>query len=167
VSEALAFVAAVRAVGIEVRWFETDPLAHGLPAAFRDVRLRGTSRSPRGSRRFSRVGMRELMARSIDVSNFDASWVGGLPNGDGCRACGEASTFRSVITRAQIGGSPPCVGSARHRCGGVLTERDPNLLEHEIRPPPSSSMATSRSRRRPGLAGNSTPRSSHATGSMP
>jgi L-alanine-DL-glutamate epimerase-like enolase superfamily enzyme len=78
VSEALAFVAAVRAVGIEVRWFEEPTRWHTDFRGLRDVRLRGNIPVAAGQSEISRVGMRELMVNgAIDVSNFDASWGGG------------------------------------------------------------------------------------------
>jgi L-alanine-DL-glutamate epimerase-like enolase superfamily enzyme len=78
VSEALAFVAAVRAVGIELRWFEEPTRWHTDFRGLRDVRLRGNIPVAAGQSEISRVGMRELMVNgAIDVSNYDASWGGG------------------------------------------------------------------------------------------
>ena len=78
VSEALAFLAAVRAVGIEVRWFEEPTRWHTDFRGLRDVRLRGNIPVAAGQSEISRVGMRELMVNgAIDVSNYDASWGGG------------------------------------------------------------------------------------------
>jgi len=47
VSEALAFVAAVRPSAFEVRWSRSRPLAHGLPRPSRCAPAPATSRSPR------------------------------------------------------------------------------------------------------------------------
>ena len=78
VSEALAFVAAVRAVGIELRWFEEPTRWHTDFRGLRDVRLRGNIPVAAGQSEISRVGMREMMVNgAIDVSNYDASWGGG------------------------------------------------------------------------------------------
>jgi L-alanine-DL-glutamate epimerase-like enolase superfamily enzyme len=78
VSEALAFLAAIRAVGIEVRWFEEPTRWHTDFRGLRDVRLRGNVPVAAGQSEISRVGMRELMVNgAIDVSNYDASWGGG------------------------------------------------------------------------------------------
>lgn len=78
VPEALAFLAAVRAMGIEVRWFEEPTRWHADFRGLRDVRLRGNVAVAAGQSEISRVGMRELMVNgAIDVSNFDASWGGG------------------------------------------------------------------------------------------
>jgi L-alanine-DL-glutamate epimerase-like enolase superfamily enzyme len=78
VPEALAFLAAVRAEGIELRWFEEPTRWHADFRGLRDVRLRGNVEVAAGQSEISRVGMREMMANgAIDVSNFDASWGGG------------------------------------------------------------------------------------------
>ena len=78
VPEALAFLAAARAVGIEVRWFEEPTRWHADFRGLRDVRLRGDVAVAAGQSEISRVGMRELMVNgAIDVSNYDASWGGG------------------------------------------------------------------------------------------
>jgi D-galactarolactone cycloisomerase len=78
VGEALAFLAAIRAEGIELRWFEEPTRWHGDFRSLRDVRLRGNVNVAAGQSEISRVGMREMMAAgAIDVSNFDASWGGG------------------------------------------------------------------------------------------
>lgn len=78
VSEALAFLAAVRAEGLELRWFEEPTRWHADYRGLRDIRLRGNVNVAAGQSEISRVGMREMMAAgAIDVSNFDASWGGG------------------------------------------------------------------------------------------
>ena len=78
VPEALAFLAAARAVGIEVRWFEEPTRWHADFRGLRDVRLRGNIPVAAGQSEWSRVGMREMMVNgAIDVSNYDASWGGG------------------------------------------------------------------------------------------
>ncbi len=78
VSEALAFLAAIRAEGIEVRWFEEPTRWHADFRGLRDVRLRGNVNVAAGQSEISRVGMREMMAAgAIDVSNYDSSWGGG------------------------------------------------------------------------------------------
>jgi len=78
VQEALAFLAAVRSDGIELRWFEEPTRWHADFRGLRDVRLRGNVNVAAGQSEISRVGMREMMvAGTIDVSNFDASWGGG------------------------------------------------------------------------------------------
>jgi L-alanine-DL-glutamate epimerase-like enolase superfamily enzyme len=78
VPQALAFLAAVRAQGIELRWFEEPTRWHADHRGLRDVRLRGNVAVAAGQSEISRVGMREMMAAgAIDVSNFDASWGGG------------------------------------------------------------------------------------------
>lgn len=78
VPEALAFLAAVRAEGIEPRWFEEPTRWHGDFRALRDVRMRGNVNVAAGQSEHSRVGMREMMAAgAIDVCNYDASWGGG------------------------------------------------------------------------------------------
>jgi len=78
VPQALAFLAAVRAEGIELRWFEEPTRWHADHRGLRDVRLRGNVAVAAGQSEISRVGMREMMAAgAIDVSNFDASWGGG------------------------------------------------------------------------------------------
>ncbi|HET7676535.1 MAG TPA: mandelate racemase/muconate lactonizing enzyme family protein [Candidatus Limnocylindrales bacterium] len=77
-SEALAFLSAVRAEGIEPRWFEEPTRWHGDVRSLRDVRARGNVNVAAGQSEISRVGMREMMvAGAIDVSNYDASWGGG------------------------------------------------------------------------------------------
>jgi D-galactarolactone cycloisomerase len=76
--EALAFLAAVRAEGIELRWFEEPTRWHGDFRSLRDVRVRGNVNVAAGQSEISRVGMREMMAAgAIDVCNYDASWGGG------------------------------------------------------------------------------------------
>ena len=78
VPEALSFLAAARAGGIEVRWFEEPTRWHADFRGLRDVRLRGNVNVAAGQSEISRVGMREMMANgAIDVSNYDASWGGG------------------------------------------------------------------------------------------
>ena len=78
VPQALAFLAAVRAEGIDLRWFEEPTRWHADHRGLRDVRLRGNVAVAAGQSEISRVGMREMMAAgAIDVSNFDASWGGG------------------------------------------------------------------------------------------
>lgn len=78
VPQALAFLAAVRAEGIELRWFEEPTRWHADHRGLRDVRLRGNVAVAAGQSEISRVGMREMMAAgAIDVSNYDASWGGG------------------------------------------------------------------------------------------
>jgi D-galactarolactone cycloisomerase len=78
VPQALAFLAAVRAQGIELRWFEEPTRWHADYRGLRDVRLRGNVAVAAGQSEISRVGMREMMAAgAIDVSNYDASWGGG------------------------------------------------------------------------------------------
>lgn len=78
VQEALAFLAAVRSEGIELRWFEEPTRWHADFRGLRDVRLRGNVNVAAGQSEISRVGMREMMvAGAIDVSNYDASWGGG------------------------------------------------------------------------------------------
>jgi L-alanine-DL-glutamate epimerase-like enolase superfamily enzyme len=78
VSEALAFLAAVRAEGIDLRWFEEPTRWHADFRGLRDVRLRGNVDVAAGQSEISRVGMREMMAAgAIDVCNYDASWGGG------------------------------------------------------------------------------------------
>ena len=78
VPEALEFLAAVRAEGIAIRWFEEPTRWHADFRGLRDVRLRGNVDVAAGQSEISRVGMREMMAAgAIDVSNYDASWGGG------------------------------------------------------------------------------------------
>jgi L-alanine-DL-glutamate epimerase-like enolase superfamily enzyme len=78
VAEALAFLAAARAMGIELRWFEEPTRWHSDFRGLRDVRLRGNVAVAAGQSEISRVGMREMMVNgAIDISNFDASWGGG------------------------------------------------------------------------------------------
>jgi L-alanine-DL-glutamate epimerase-like enolase superfamily enzyme len=78
VPEALAFVAAVRAEGIKIRWFEEPSRWHADFRGLRDVRMRGNVDVAAGQSEISRVGMREMMAAgAIDVCNYDASWGGG------------------------------------------------------------------------------------------
>jgi L-alanine-DL-glutamate epimerase-like enolase superfamily enzyme len=78
VPEALEFVAAVRAEGINIRWFEEPTRWHADFRGLRDVRLRGNVDVAAGQSEISRVGMREMMAAgAIDVCNYDASWGGG------------------------------------------------------------------------------------------
>lgn len=78
VPEALDFLAAVRAEGIEVRWFEEPTRWHADFRGLRDVRYRGNVNVAAGQSEISRVGMREMMAAgAIDVCNYDASWGGG------------------------------------------------------------------------------------------
>lgn len=78
VPEALEFVAAVRAEGIAIRWFEEPTRWHADFRGLRDVRMRGNVDVAAGQSEVSRVGMREMMAAgAIDVCNYDASWGGG------------------------------------------------------------------------------------------
>ena len=78
VTEALTFLAAVRAEGIKIRWFEEPTRWHADHRGLRDVRLRGNVDVAAGQSEISRVGMREMMAAgAIDVCNYDASWGGG------------------------------------------------------------------------------------------
>ncbi len=79
VPEALDFLAAVRAEGIELRWFEEPTRWHADFRGLRDVALlRGNVAVAAGQSEISRVGMREMMvAGAIDVCNYDASWGGG------------------------------------------------------------------------------------------
>lgn len=78
VPEALEFVAAVRAEGISMRWFEEPTRWHADFRGLRDVRMRGNVDVAAGQSEISRVGMREMMAAgAIDVCNYDASWGGG------------------------------------------------------------------------------------------
>ena len=78
VREALAFLAALRAEGIELRWFEEPTRWHADFRGLRDIRLRGNVDVTAGQSEISRVGMREMMANgAIDVCNYDASWGGG------------------------------------------------------------------------------------------
>ena len=66
VPEALAFLAAVRAEGIELRWFEEPTRWHADFRGLRDVRLRGNVDVAAGQSEISRVGMREMMADGRD-----------------------------------------------------------------------------------------------------
>ena len=78
VPEALAFLDAVRAKGIELRWFEEPTRWHGDWRSLRDVRMRGNVNVAAGQSEISRTGMREIIQNgAIDVSNYDASWGGG------------------------------------------------------------------------------------------
>ena len=78
VPEALTFLAAVRAEGIKIRWFEEPTRWHADFRGLRDVRMRGNVDVAAGQSEISRVGMREMMAAgAIDVCNYDASWGGG------------------------------------------------------------------------------------------
>ncbi len=78
VAEALEFLAAVRAEGIAIRWFEEPTRWHADYRGLRDVRFRGNVDVAAGQSEISRVGMREMMAAgAIDVCNYDASWGGG------------------------------------------------------------------------------------------
>jgi L-alanine-DL-glutamate epimerase-like enolase superfamily enzyme len=78
VPEALEFLAAVRAEGIRIRWFEEPTRWHADFRGLRDVRMRGNVDVAAGQSEISRVGMREMMAAgAIDVCNYDASWGGG------------------------------------------------------------------------------------------
>ena len=78
VPEALEFIAAARAAGIELRWFEEPTRWRADFRGLRDVRLRGNVPVAAGQSEFSVVAMREMMVNgAIDVSNYDASWGGG------------------------------------------------------------------------------------------
>ncbi len=78
VAEALTFLAAVRAEGIEPRWFEEPTRWHADFRGLRDIRMRGNVDVAAGQSEISRVGMREMIAAgAIDVCNYDASWGGG------------------------------------------------------------------------------------------
>ena len=78
VAEALEFVAAARAAGIGIRWFEEPTRWRADFRGLRDVRLRGNVPVAAGQSEFSVVAMREMMVNgAIDVSNYDASWGGG------------------------------------------------------------------------------------------
>src|SRR2546428_7133534 len=78
VSEALAFVAAVRAVGIELRWFEEPTRWHTDFRGLRDVRLRGNVPVAAGQAEISRGRTRELVGNgAIAAADYDASWGGG------------------------------------------------------------------------------------------
>jgi L-alanine-DL-glutamate epimerase-like enolase superfamily enzyme len=78
VSEALAFLDAVRAEGIALRWFEEPTRWHGDTKSLRDVRMRGNVNVAAGQSEISRTGMRDMIASgAIDVCNYDASWGGG------------------------------------------------------------------------------------------
>ncbi len=78
VPEALEFLAAVRAEGTVIRWFEEPTRWHADFRGLRDIRMRGNVDVAAGQSEISRVGMREMMAAgAIDVCNFDASWGGG------------------------------------------------------------------------------------------
>ena len=78
VPEALEFLAAIRAEGIAIRWFEEPTRWHADFRGLRDVRMRGNVDVAAGQSEISRVGMREMMAAgAIDVCNYDASWGGG------------------------------------------------------------------------------------------
>jgi L-alanine-DL-glutamate epimerase-like enolase superfamily enzyme len=78
VPEALEFLAAVRAEGTGIRWFEEPTRWHADFRGLRDVRMRGNVDVAAGQSEHSRVGMREMMAAgAIDVCNYDASWGGG------------------------------------------------------------------------------------------
>jgi L-alanine-DL-glutamate epimerase-like enolase superfamily enzyme len=78
VPEALEFLAAVRAEGTAIRWFEEPTRWHADFRGLRDVRMRGNVDVAAGQSEISRVGMREMMAAgAIDVCNYDASWGGG------------------------------------------------------------------------------------------
>jgi D-galactarolactone cycloisomerase len=78
VSEALDFLAAIRAEGIAIRWFEEPTRWYADFRGLRDVRMRGNVNVAAGQSEISRVGMREMMAAgAIDVCNYDASWGGG------------------------------------------------------------------------------------------
>jgi L-alanine-DL-glutamate epimerase-like enolase superfamily enzyme len=92
VPEALAFLAAARAEGIDIRWFEEPTRWHADFRGLRDVRLRGNVDVAAGQSEISRVGMREMMAAgAIDVCNYDASWGGGPT--EWRRVAALASTF--------------------------------------------------------------------------
>ena len=78
VPEALDFLAAVRAEGTAIRWFEEPTRWHADFRGLRDVRMRGNVDVAAGQSEISRVGMREMMAAgAIDICNYDASWGGG------------------------------------------------------------------------------------------
>ncbi len=78
VAEALEFLDAIRAEGIEIRWFEEPTRWHADYRGLRDIRFRGNVNVAAGQSEISRVGMREMMAAgAIDVCNYDASWGGG------------------------------------------------------------------------------------------
>jgi L-alanine-DL-glutamate epimerase-like enolase superfamily enzyme len=78
VPEALEFLAAVRAEGTAIRWFEEPTRWHADFRGLRDVRMRGNVDVAAGQSEISRVGMREMMAAgAIDICNYDASWGGG------------------------------------------------------------------------------------------
>jgi D-galactarolactone cycloisomerase len=78
VTEALNFMALIRAEGIELRWFEEPTRWHGDFKSLRDVRMRGNVNVAAGQSEHSRVAMREMIASgAIDVCNYDASWGGG------------------------------------------------------------------------------------------
>ena len=92
VPEALAFLAAARAEGIDIRWFEEPTRWHADFRGLRDVRMRGNVDVAAGQSEISRVGMREMMAAgAIDVCNYDASWGGGPT--EWRRVAALASTF--------------------------------------------------------------------------
>ena len=78
VPEALEFLAAIRAEGIGIRWFEEPTRWHADFRGLRDIRMPGNVDVAAGQSEISRVGMREMMAAgAIDICNYDASWGGG------------------------------------------------------------------------------------------
>ena len=76
VEQAIAFARLVS--DLDLHWFEEPCQWHNDRRAMRDVRTIGSVRTCAGQSEFSIGGCRDLMvAGSIDVCNFDASWSGG------------------------------------------------------------------------------------------
>lgn len=77
VAEAVEFIDRSREL-TRLRWFEEPCLWPGDHQRMRDVRLKTGVPTAAGQMEFTPNGMRALMmAGSIDVSNYDASWGGG------------------------------------------------------------------------------------------
>lgn len=76
VEEAVRFCRLVEGHGL--RWFEEPVRWYHDRLGMRDVRLKASVPVAAGQSEISRAGVRELLvAGSIDVCNFDASWGGG------------------------------------------------------------------------------------------
>ncbi len=130
VPEALDFLAAVRAEGIELRWFEEPTRWHADFRGLRDVRYRGNVAVAAGQSEISRVGMREMMvAGAIDVCNYDASWGGGPSGVAPDRGPGGGLRRPARPSRGGPGGGPPArVATARHLRRGLLPDPRSDLL---------------------------------------
>ena len=136
VPEALDFLAAVRAEGIELRWFEEPTRWHADFRGLRDVRYRGNVNVAAGQSEISRVGMREMMAAgAIDVCNYDASWGGGPTEWRRIAALASAFDVAAGSPRGGPGGGAPAgVATARDLRRGLLAGPRPDLLADDREP---------------------------------